>query len=106
MSRMFRHHALYRHAGCSALYARKRGKIGENEIKGDEMARELHQIGRAEGGLKVPEKMFLDGFTKVGELFFVFFFKSSNNSKRPLDSHSRGSGTTKKTPQKQGRKCS
>lgn len=32
------------------------------------MSRELYQIGRAEGGLKVSEKMSLGGLIKVGEL--------------------------------------
>lgn len=43
-----------------------------NQIKGDEMARELCPIGRAEGGLKRPEKM--GSFIKVGEHLGLFFF--------------------------------
>lgn len=68
MSRMFCHRALHRHAGCYVLYGRKQGKTGKNKIKSNEMSRELYQIGRAEGGLKVSEKMSLGGLIKVGEL--------------------------------------
>lgn len=33
--------------------------------------------------MKVPEKMPLDGFTKVGELFFVFFLKAATIQRSP-----------------------
>lgn len=68
MSPMFRHDALYRHAGCHVLYGRKRGKAGSDDIKGHEMAGELCQIGRAEGGLKVSEEMPLGLFSGSGRI--------------------------------------
>lgn len=42
----------------------KRARKG---IKGNEMAGDLYQIGRAEGGLKVSEKMPLGALINVGE---------------------------------------
>lgn len=76
--------------------------MGENEIKGNEMARELHQIGRAEGRLKVPEKMPLDGFTKGGEFFFL---KAATIQRGPWTATAE-EVEQQKIPQKQGRKCS